>query len=121
VGIVNESEEKAERFYGEFLGLQKTRQYMVPPELSEQLFSISSEIKALVFERDEIKIEVFICPECRQPSPELRHIGLLLNDLQAILNRARVFGVEHIVGKTREKTVHFIRDFSGNLIEVKQK
>ncbi len=120
VGIVNESEEKAERFYREFLGLKKTRQYIVPPELSGQLFSVPEEMKAIVFEGKGVRIEVFIHPEFRQPSPEIRHIGFLFDDLQAILERARLFSVKHIVGKTKDKSVHFVRDYSGNLIEIKQ-
>ncbi len=62
VGIINESEEKAVRFYHDFLGLEKTREFVVSTKLSEQLFSVSREIKVLVFERDSIKIEVFFCP-----------------------------------------------------------
>ncbi len=122
VGIINESEEKAVRFYHDFLGLEKTREFVVSTKLSEQLFSVSHEIKVLVFERDSIKLEVFICPEySRQPSPDYGHIGLLVDDLQAIKEKAQKTGVELIVGRTEEKTVYFLKDLSGNLIEIKQK
>ena len=119
IGIVNESEETAKRFYADFLGLEKTREFVVATELSEQLFSVSREIKVLVFESQGIKIEVFICPECRPPSPELRHIGFLVGDLPAIQEKARRTGVEVIEGRAGEKIVHFLKDFSGNLIEIK--
>ncbi|MBI5026353.1 MAG: hypothetical protein HZC12_06460 [Nitrospirae bacterium] len=118
---MNESEEQAMRFYGDFLEFEKTREFIVPPELSEQLFSVSWEVKMLVFERDGIKLEVFICPGCKQPSPEFRHIGFLIDDLSTILERAQQAGVEIIIGKTQEKTVYFIKDFCGNLIEIKPK
>jgi len=120
VGIVNESEEKAVRFYHGLLGLKKTREFVVSKKLSEQLFSISQEIKVLVFERDGIKLEVFICPECKQPSPDYRHIGFLLDDFYAIKETAQQMGVL-VVGNTDEKTVYFLKDFSGNLIEIKPK
>jgi methylmalonyl-CoA/ethylmalonyl-CoA epimerase len=121
VGIINESEEKAVRFYHDLLGFEKTREFIVSSELSEQLFSLSREIKVLVFERDGIKLEVFICPECRQPVPDYRHIGLLLDDFQAIKEKAQKTGSELVVGRTAEKTVYFLKDFFGNLIEIKQK
>jgi methylmalonyl-CoA/ethylmalonyl-CoA epimerase len=121
IGIVNGSAEQAELFYSDFLKFDKTREFIVPPELSLQLFELSREIRALVFEREGIKLEVFICPECKLPSPDLSHFGLFLDDLSATVAQARKAGVKHIIGKTAEKTVHFIRDFYGNLIEIKQK
>lgn len=120
VGIINESEEKAVRFYHDFLGFKKTREFTVSSELSEQLFSASWEIKVLVFERDGIKLEVFICPECRQPFPNYSHIGFLLDDFHVIKEKAQQMGVL-IEGRTDEKTVYFLKDFSGNLIEIKPK
>jgi catechol 2,3-dioxygenase-like lactoylglutathione lyase family enzyme len=120
VGIANESEEKAVKFYHGLLGFEKTREFAVSTKLSEQLFSVSREIKVLVFERDGIKLEVFICPECKQPSPDYSHIGFLLDDFHAIKEKAQQMGVL-VVGSTDEKTVYFLKDFSGNLIEIKPK
>ena len=120
VGIINKSEEKAVSFYHGLLGFKKTREFIVSSELSEQLFSASWEIKVLVFERDNIKLEVFICPECRQPFPDYSHIGFLLDDFHAIKEKAQKMGVL-IVGRKDEKTVYFLKDLSGNLIEIKPK
>jgi len=120
VGVFNKSREDALGFYRDFLGFEFTREAMVPAELSEQLFAISRDITMLVFEKDGIKIEVCICPECTWPSPHLGHTGLLLENFPEMLEKASKSGVDLIMGKTRDKTVYFIRDFSGNLIEIKQ-
>jgi len=117
-GMINESEEKALRFYHGLLGFEKTREFVVSRELSKQLFSVQEEIKVLVFERDGVKIEIFICPECRRPFPDYSHIGLLLDDFQAVKEKAKEKGFL-VVGKTDKKTVYFLRDFSGNLVEIK--
>ncbi len=121
IGIVNRSEEAAVRFYADLIGLEKTRELVVSAGLSEQLFSVSREIKAIVFESQGVKIEVFICPDCLPPSPDFRHIGFLVEDLPALLEKARRAGARVIEGREGTKTVHFIEDFSGNLIEVKAK
>jgi catechol 2,3-dioxygenase-like lactoylglutathione lyase family enzyme len=120
VGISNENEDKAVRFYHDLLGFEKTREFIVSAKLSEQLFSVSKEIKVLVFEKDGTKLEVFICPECKQPSRDYSHIGLLLDDFHAIQEKAQHIGAL-IVGRADEKTVYFLKDFSGNLIEIKPK
>jgi methylmalonyl-CoA/ethylmalonyl-CoA epimerase len=120
VGIFNNSRESALRFYRDFLDFDFTREATVPKELSEQLFAVSRDITMLVFEKNGIKIEVFICPECLQPSPDLKHTGFLLENFPEMLEKASKSGVELITGRTKDKTVYFIRDFSGNLIEIKQ-
>ena len=121
IGIVNASEEQAGKFYGEFLGFKKSREYVVPSKLSEQLFSLSSDIKAVVYEKGEVRFEIFIYPDSVPASPEIRHAALFVDDLTSFLDRTSQFQVEHIIGETAEKTVHFIKDYSGNMIEVKQK
>ncbi len=121
VGITNQSEEQAVRFYKDFLGFEITKESIVSQELSAQLFAFSREIKMMVFEKDGIRIEIFICPDCKPPSPDLRHIAVLLDNLAEIIEKARQVGIDLITGKTKVKTVHFIKDFSGNLIEIKQK
>ena len=50
VGIINKDEEQVLKFYVDFLGLEKTREILLPLELSEQLFSVAKEIKVLVVE-----------------------------------------------------------------------
>ncbi len=121
VGLTNKNEEDAVRFYRDFLGFELTRKSVVPATLSEQLFSVSGDLGMLVFEKEGIKIEVFITPAYTLPGPDINHIGFLLDNFQEILERAPHAGVKLIIGKTKDKTVYFVRDFSGNLIEVKQK
>ncbi|OQZ03799.1 MAG: hypothetical protein B6D34_06325 [Candidatus Brocadia sp. UTAMX1] len=120
VGITNKNEEQAIRFYQDFLGLEKTREILLPPELSEQLFSLSLEIKALVFEKPGLKVEVFIS-DFQHANPNFTHFGLMLDNFAEITEKAQRSHVELVLGKHKEKTVYFLKDFSGNLIEIKQK
>lgn len=121
VGIINKNEEQAARFYEDFLGFEMTKEYVVPPELSEQLFAVSDSVRMMVFEKAGIKIEVFISPEYKPPYPEFRHIGFLLDDFSKIVEKAPRSGIELITGRTKDKEVYFMKDFAGNLIEIKQK
>lgn len=120
IGITNKNEEQAIRFYQDFLGLEKTREILLPPELSEQLFSLSREIKALVFEKPGLKVEVFIS-DFQHANPNFTHFGLILDNFPEITEKAQRSHVELVLGKHKEKTVYFLKDFSGNLIEIKQK
>jgi hypothetical protein len=44
----------------------------------------------------------------------------MLEDLTEITEKAKQSDVDVIVGKHKEKVVYFLKDFSGNLIEIKQ-
>jgi catechol 2,3-dioxygenase-like lactoylglutathione lyase family enzyme len=120
VGIINKSVEDAVRFYQEFLGLEKVKDSVVPPDLSQQLFLFPREIRMMVFAVGHGKIEIFIVPGFNQPSPNIHHFALHLKDFTDVLEKAKETGVTVITGTTREKTVYFLKDFSGNMIEIKQ-
>jgi catechol 2,3-dioxygenase-like lactoylglutathione lyase family enzyme len=121
IGLVNRDEEDAILFYQDFLGLDKTRDFMVSSELAKQLFGMSREIKVLVFEKETFKIEVFISPEYTVSSPRLNHLGISVNDLNQFIQTAGKKGIQVIFGNHAGKTVYFIKDYSGNLVEIKQK
>lgn len=120
IGVANESREHALRFYRDFLGLEVTKEALLAPELSEQLFSVSREIKMMVFEKEGIKVEVFISG-FEHARPDFAHFGIFVDNLSEMTAKARQFDVELVTGKYKEKTVYFLKDFSGNMIEIKQK
>ena len=93
---------------------------MLSAELSEQLFSVSEEIRLLAFTMGDQKIEVFICPDYRPPYPDIPHSGLLVDNFTQVLEKAEKNGVTVIKGSHTGKTVYFVKDFSGNMIEIKQ-
>lgn len=119
IGIINRSEEEALRFYQDFLGLEKIKEIRLSPELSEQLFALYQEIKVLVFEKAGLKIEVFIA-DFQLGHPNFTHFGIIVKDIPVIAEKAKRSDVEVIIGKHKEKIVYFLKDFSGNLIEIKQ-
>ncbi len=119
IGIVNKSEEDALRFYRDILGLDKIKDSVSTADLSEQLFLISKDIKMIVFGKGRVKVEIFILPEFIHPSPNIPHLGIQVENLEGLLERARQLGARVIKGQRGDKTVYFLQDFSGNLIEVK--
>lgn len=119
IGVINKNAEEAERFYQGFLGLDKQKDLILPPELSEELFSVKGEIRLMAFGMGDQKVEVFIYPYYNLPSPNIPHMGLLVDNFQEIIDKAGKNGVRVIKGSHNEKTVYFIMDFSGNMIEIK--
>ena len=119
-GLFNRSAEEAERFYTGLLGLTKEKDSVLPRELASRFFSLDSEVRMLVFSGGTVKIEVFVYAECAHPNPSFTHIGIDIDDIDALLKTAAEHDVTHLSAQTGEKTIHFLTDFSGNLIEIRQ-
>ena len=45
----------------------------------------------------------------------------MLDNFSEVTEKAKRFHVDLIIGKYKDKTVYFLKDYSGNLIEIKQK
>jgi catechol 2,3-dioxygenase-like lactoylglutathione lyase family enzyme len=119
VGIINEDESSAVRFYQGILGLEKIKESSVSPELARQLFGLDREIRMLVFGNEDLKVEIFVIPGFSLPSPSVPHFCLQVPDLGALLEKAKREGVKVISAERGGGTVHFVEDFSGNRIELK--
>lgn len=120
VGLINRDVDGADRFYRKLLGLEVTKESSVSPELAGKLFLIDDEIRMLVYGKDNLKVEVFILPDFVSPFPAVPHFCIGLPDLSAFLEKARGEGVKVVSAERGGRTVHFVEDFSGNRIEVKQ-
>lgn len=119
-GLVNRSSDEAERFYHDFLGLEKQKDYILPHELSVDLFHVKGDIRLMTFGMGDQKIEIFIYPGFNSPSPNIPHVGLVLDNLMEILERAGDYGVRVIKASHKDKTVYFTMDYSDNMIEIRQ-
>ncbi len=119
VGIMNEDEEGAVRFYRDILGLEKIRESSVSPELARQLFSIDREIRMLVYGKENLMVEIFIMPGFNRRSPSVSHFCLRLPDLASLLEKAKKEGAKVISAERGGRTVTFVEDFSGNRVELK--
>jgi catechol 2,3-dioxygenase-like lactoylglutathione lyase family enzyme len=121
VGIMNEDDCKARRFYGDLLGLGIIKESSVSPEFAAKLFSLDKEIKMLVYGNEDLKVEIFIVPGFSRPSPSVGHFCIRLPDLASFLEKAKQEGIAVISAERGGRTVYFAEDFSGNRIELKNR
>lgn len=118
-GVVNRDSAAAERFYRDFLGLPKIKDWVIPSELSGQLFSVSKAMRLISFGLGDQKIEVFIWPGHRQEFPVISHFGLIIDNFEQFIEKAEEYQVEVISGGHDGKQVWFVKDYAGNMIEIK--
>jgi catechol 2,3-dioxygenase-like lactoylglutathione lyase family enzyme len=121
VGVVCRSEEDADRFYRDLLGLEKIRSFFVSVALSQGLFGLDRGFPAHTYGKGDLAVEVFVIEEGAVTHPHLHHTGLEVDDLKTFLQKCRDLGVQIMEVAKKEKIVTMIKDFDGNLFEIKEK
>ena len=122
IALVSSSEEKANRFYMDGLGLKELRSMVIPAALSKSLFGIDQELKVIDFGDERIKFEVFILKnEGSVPLRKLDHTCLEVEDREALLIKWKRLGFEVLQVPKGDSLVIFLKDGDGNLFEIKEK
>jgi len=109
---------KDELFFTEILGMEKVGNFKIAPHLSEAIFKKKRTVEVTIFVKDNFKIELFITG--RRVVPSFNHICLEIPDRKSFIERCKKYGIEIILVKRKGKESLFVRDFSGNLFEIKQ-
>jgi len=117
-GVVCRSEENADRFYRDLLGLDKAEPKVLPAALSQAIFGVDEDLPMINYTGSHAHFEVFIS-KTEAVSDRITHACIEIADLEAFLRKCAELGVEVNRVPKGEAILTFIRDFDGNLFEVK--
>ena len=119
VALTCSSEKNSDRFYKNLLGLQKSEPKILPLHLSKAIFNIDFELPIINYLSEDAHFEIFIIGHSMNHVRHLAHICLEVDDLQGFLKKCRDLEVEVSQIPKGDRTLTFIRDFDGNLFEIK--
>jgi catechol 2,3-dioxygenase-like lactoylglutathione lyase family enzyme len=120
VALVCSSEENANDFYGGILGLQRMRTSVLPNDLARQIFGIDRECQMLVYGNDRFTAEVFVAENLPGGERSFEHVCLEVEDVEAFVVECEAGGVTVNRVLKGERLLTFVRDFDGNLFEIKE-
>jgi methylmalonyl-CoA/ethylmalonyl-CoA epimerase len=120
IGLVCVNEDNADRFYRDFLGLEKSKKTTIPASLMEPLFNVEADIDVCNYSGSGVQFEIFFSDDPEQFSSGMAHACLKLQQAEALLERAQTQGIKVMRIPKGEKWVTFIEDFDGNKFEIKQ-
>lgn len=120
VAVVNGSEGKARLFYGLLLGLDEAYRFQVDAWLAQKIFGVEKDLAVLVFTAKNFKLEVFILPQENLIVPRINHICLDVPDRAGFLSKLRREGLEVLEIPREHGVTVFVKDFYGNLLEIKE-
>ena len=121
VALVSSSEENSDLFFRDLLGLKKMGPKTVPSELARKLFGLNEEYRVIDYGNEKFKFEVFLARPGLPDNKRLDHVCLEVRDRPALLSKAADLGLEIIQAPKGEALVVFLKDFDGNLYEIKDK
>lgn len=121
VGITSGSEERADRFFVDLLGLQKTRPKVLAAEICRALFGVDRDLTMINYVGESAHFEVFVCDTATTRGRAIEHACIEVEDLSEFLRKCDSLDVEVIRVPKGESLITFIKDADGNLFEIKEK
>jgi catechol 2,3-dioxygenase-like lactoylglutathione lyase family enzyme len=113
------SEEKADTFFADLLGLTKSEPKELPSELSKAIFNVDSELVMINYQDEQVHFEIFVTDPNGENSRRIAHTCLEVDNLEVFLEKCRSLNVDIARIPRGEKELIFIKDFDGNLFEIK--
>ena len=119
LALTASSEEKADTFYADLLGLTKSEPKILPLKLSKAIFNVARELLMINYRDEKVHFEIFITPSRGENSPKIEHTCLEVDDLDGFLEKSSKLNVDIAQIPKGDKSLTFVRDFDGNLFEIK--
>lgn len=120
VGLACSSLKRAEKFYGELLGLRRSEIKTVDRASAQTLFGQDKEMLYLSYYNESLRVELFILNQEALPLSPPAHVCFEVDGLEEFLSRCFSSGITAKTVERREKRIIFINDFDGNLFEIKE-
>jgi catechol 2,3-dioxygenase-like lactoylglutathione lyase family enzyme len=119
-GLAASSEEKADRFFIDILGLEKSEPKIIDKKLVHALFGIDAELLMVHYRSTSVDYEIFVYGEHKVSEKQIAHSCIKVNDLEKIVNKCKDAGLNVIEVPKGSSVITFISDFDDNLFEVKE-
>ena len=120
IAVVCSCVENADRFYQDLLGLDKQKDTTIGSDLAHQIFDIADECRLLFYSNSDVSVEVFIPSDSRNQALSFQHACLSVTDKESLVDRCRKIGSDVNLIPRGDYALTFIRDFDGNLFEIKE-
>ena len=119
IALLYPDRRKAEIFFTKILKLSLKKTFTLSKELSESIFGINEEVVVDVYSNDTSYFEIFITKRLTNYTYE--HISIEINNKEEFIKRCKNYDIKPIFAKKGDKTLLFIKDYAGNLFEIKER
>ena len=118
VALEMRDENEAALFFTEILALSKLKSMTWSSEHNKAIFGNDEALELLMYGNEHICVEVFLTG--RPVTPTYRHLCLSVADRETFVSKCRAHRLTIITAQKGGRQLLFVRDFSGNLYEIKE-
>jgi catechol 2,3-dioxygenase-like lactoylglutathione lyase family enzyme len=119
VALTCSSEINSDRIFKNLFGLQKSEPKILPRSLSEAIFNVDTELLMINYRSEQVHFEIFITGGSKSTIKQIAHVCFEVDDLETFFKKCRDLEVEVSQIPKGDRTLTFIRDYDGNLFEIK--
>jgi catechol 2,3-dioxygenase-like lactoylglutathione lyase family enzyme len=121
IAVASNSEEDADRFFIDLLGMKKMRSLTISADLTKQFFGINKEQKIIRYSSQNLEMEVFITNDTSKVRDRFTHFCISTENCENLTNKASSMGFTVIKIPRKESNAYyfFIKDAFGNAYEIK--
>ena len=119
VALQYSDKKQADIFFSKILGLELKKTFNISNDLSYEIFGIKEEILIVVYKNENTCFEIFITD--KKTESKFEHTCIQINNKEEFIERCKKNGIKPLFVKKGEKILLFIKDFAGNLFEIKEK
>ncbi len=94
--LVCATEENADRFYANLLGLKKLTPKNLARSLSKAIFDVDSEMKVINYMNEDVCFEIFIYNQINRIKGRIEHVCIEIDDHDVFMKRCQTFEVKII-------------------------
>ncbi len=118
--LVCGSQKKAETFYQGILGLRKAKSQTLDREMAKKIFDQPFACDITLYKNQDLAVEVFVPHGEVEIRPGgFSHLCLKVDDREAFMEACRDAGLEVRRIPRGDGFLVFVKDFDGNLFEIK--
>lgn len=118
LGLTIAYETDVREFYQDILGLDIQREFVLEKEMAERIFHRNRDVKIVAGMIGDMYMELFLDSEGSRVVWE--HVCLVVDDRAALIEKCRAKDYQVTIVQRESSELVFIRDCSGNIIEIKE-
>ena len=119
IAVWNSCEKNAYVFYRDILGFEFLYEFHATKRVVEDIFVLNEPMNIIVFGNEGTKIEVFINDIRSLAQHPINHICFDVENVEDVMEKVEKMNLPRRIIKRNEHNIIFIKDFDGNLFEIK--
>jgi len=112
------NKEKAEVFFTKIFDIPKIKTFTLASTLSKSIFGLNQRVEVDVYDNGTTRFEIF---SGGNKNSSYEHTCIEVNDKKELISRCKKYNLKPVIIKKDGKDLLFLKDFSDNLYEIKEK